>query len=295
MPTIAVIGTGNMGAPMSRNLVLGGFDVKAYDLVHAKTRALVEAGVVACDSHADAITGSDIILTMLPSETEVRDVVCGPVFEHASAGTIIIDSSTINLEDARDLHELCHDKGLGFLDAPVSGGTMGADSGNLTFMVGGKADTLQEAGPAFEPMAKNIIHCGGAGMGQATKMCNNLMLGIQMASVAEAFNLAKRVGLDEGKLFEVAGQSSGNCAAMNVFCPVPGLVDSAPSTHGYQPGFTAELMLKDMNLALTMANHQSLDLRTGEIAKTLYQQLVDNGDAKMDFSSIYCLLQRADQ
>ena len=191
---------------MSRNLAQGGFAVRAYDLVADKTQALVDAGVTACASHAEAITSSDVVLTMLPSEVEVREVVCGPVFESARPGSIIIDSSTINLEDARDLHRLCV-KGAYPFDAPVSGGTMGAASGNLTFMVGGNSETLQAATPVFEPMAKNIIHCGGAGMGQATKMCNNLMLGIQMASVAEAFNLARRVGLDEGKLFEVAGQS----------------------------------------------------------------------------------------
>ena len=292
MTTIAVIGTGNMGAPMARNLARGGFKVKAYDLVAEKTQALVDDGIVACDSHAEAITDSQVVVTMLPSELEVRDVVCGPVFEQASSGCIVIDSSTINLDDARNLHQQCRERGLRFLDAPVSGGTMGAASGNLTFMVGGEADTLASARPVFEPMAKNIIHCGGAGMGQATKMCNNLMLGIQMASVAEAFNLAKRVGLDEGKLFEVAGQSSGNCAAMNVFCPVPGLVDSAPSSHGYRPGFTAELMLKDMNLAIAAAARQALELRTGETARTFYQQMVDNGEAAIDFSSIYRLLQQ---
>ena len=287
MPTVAVIGTGNMGAPMSLNLLKGGFTVKAYDLVEEKTKALVDSGIVACKNHAEAIEGSDVVLTMLPSETEVRSVVCGPVFDHAGSGTIVIDSSTINLDDARELHELSEQKGLRFLDAPVSGGTMGAASGNLTFMVGGKVDTLEAARAYFGPMAKNIIHCGGPGMGQASKMCNNLMLGIQMASVAEAFNLARRVGLDEAKLFEVAGQSSGNCAAMNVFCPVPGLVESAPSTYDYRPGFTAELMLKDMNLALAAAQKNSLELNTG-----VYQQMVDEGDGQTDFSSIYRLFKR---
>ena len=168
MPTIAVIGTGNMGAPMSLNLVRGGFRVKAYDLIEDKTRALEEDGVIACNSHAEAISGSDVVLTMLPSEVEVRSVVCGPVFEQARPGTIVIDSSTINLDDARDLHGLCEGKNLRFLDAPVSGGTMGAASGNLTFMVGGSADTLKIADQYFQPMAKTIIHCGGPGMGQAT-------------------------------------------------------------------------------------------------------------------------------
>ena len=294
MPTIAVIGTGNMGAPMSLNLVRGGFTVKAYDIVEEKTRALEKDGVIACGSHAEAIIDSDAVLTMLPSEVEVREVVCGPVFENAAADTIVIDSSTINLDDARELHALSQEKDLRFLDAPVSGGTMGAASGNLTFMVGGETSTLQAARKIFEPMAKNIIHCGGPAMGQATKMCNNLMLGIQMASVAEAFNLARRVGLDEAKLFEVAGQSSGNCAAMNVFCPVPGLVESAPSSNDYLPGFTAALMLKDMNLALAAAQRNTLDLNTGKTARKLYQQMVDEGDAEIDFSSIYRLFKRAE-
>jgi len=295
MTTVAVIGTGNMGTPMSINLRKNGFTVKAYDPVEEKLDNLMAFGIEKCRSHEEAIDGADFVLTMLPSGVEVKEVYYCAVFPSASRGCRLIDSSTIDLADAGEIHLAAAKKGFDMLDAPVSGGTVGAANGTLTFMVGGEKSVLGASKGVFDAMGKMTIHCGKNGMGQAAKMCNNLMLGIQMASVAEGFNLAKRCGLSDRTLFEVATRSSANCFSLRTFCPIPDIVETAPSTHGYQPGFSTELMLKDMNLALNAANQENLNLEIAEAARSLYRLFNDCGNGEKDFSAIYRFIEERNQ
>ena len=276
-----------MGHPMSVNLNQAGFRVKVHDLVESKMDALVPLGIVKTASHAEAIEDADFILTMLPSGLEVQSVYDEHILEHARSDALLIDSSTIDTGESKAIHQKASGRGYAVLDAPVSGGTIGAKNGALTFMVGGEADTLERARPVFDAMGKSVIHCGPGGMGQAAKMCNNMMLAIQMASVAEGFRLAEKCGLSHEKLFEVATQSSANCFALTTFCPVPDIVPTAPSSAGYQPGFSAELMLKDLTLALNTAAREGLDLGSAKAAEPRYQSLVDQGRAQIDFSAIY--------
>ncbi len=289
--TVAIIGTGNMGAPMAINLARAGFTVRAFDIVAAKLSPLVEFGVVACNSHQDAVDSASVILTMLPTGKEVADVYQNHVFGKVNHQTVLVDSSTIDLKTALDMHSLAAESGYSMLDAPVSGGTAGAQSGNLTFMVGGEPDQLQSVRAALGAMAGKIIHCGAKGMGQAAKMCNNLMLGIQMMSVAEGFRLAQAVGLSEETLYDVALNSSGNCAALTAFNPIPGLLPNTPSSNNYQPGFSNDLMLKDMNLALAAGEEASIPLDLTKSAGALYQAFSDSGRGALDFSAIFNLHQ----
>lgn len=291
MRTIAVIGTGNMGAPMSRNLAAAGFQVRVFDIVREKMLPLAAAGIHVCDSHQQAMAGADLVLTMLPTAVEVRDVFERHSIRHAMPGCLLVDSSTIDLEDARRLHQRASDAGFPMLDAPVSGGTAGAASGKLTFMVGGEADTLSMAGPALDAMGARTIHCGGPGMGQAAKMCNNMMLGIQMASVVEGFHLARRVGLSNEKLYEVASTSSADCFSLTAFCPVPDVVPASPANRDYRPGFSTDLMLKDMGIALNAADQLALPLTLAPVAEALYRRFRDDGFGDLDFSAIYRLLE----
>ncbi len=289
---IAVIGTGNMGAPMATNLAKAGFEVSVFDLVESKMQAIAEHGITICKNHEKAISDAEIVWTMLPTGLEVADVFENHLFKYCPADCLFVDSSTIDLNDARNIHKATNDNGFKMLDAPVSGGTVGAHNAALSFMVGGDAQSLAKAQPAFEAMGKAIVHCGEAGMGQAAKMCNNLMLGIQMISVAEGFRLAQEVGLNEQTLFDVATASSADCFALRTFCPIPELVDTAPSTNNFNPGFSSELMLKDLSLALSAAKAAGIQLQFGENAADQYRTLVESGDAKMDFSSVIKLINK---
>ncbi len=280
-----------MGAPMSVNLSEAGFTVNAYDLVTEKLDALTPHGINKCSSHEEAIRNADIILTMLPSGDEVKDVYYRHVSQSGDTKSLLVDSSTIDLMDAKEIHSAMKAKGFSMLDAPVSGGTIGAANGALTFMVGGDPNDMKDASVIFDVMGKTTIHCGLGGMGQAAKMCNNMMLGIQMASVAEGFKLAQHCGLSDEKLFDVATQSSGNCFSLTTFCPIPGIVATSPSSNGYQPGFSTELMLKDMGLALNAANNAGLKLQTAITAKEIYQAFSDQGNDHKDFSAIFTSLQ----
>ncbi len=280
-----------MGAPMSLNLVKAGFSVKAYDLVEEKLDALVPQGVHKCHSHAQAIENADAILTMLPTSVEVKDVYQNHVLPLEPTQSILIDCSTIDLTDAKELHQIVQSQGFSMLDAPVSGGTVGAANGTLTFMVGGSPEHIKAASALFDAIGESTIHCGEGGMGQAAKMCNNMMLGIQMASVAEGFKLAQHCGLTSEKLFEVATQSSGNCFSLTTFCPIPNIVPTSPSSNDYQPGFSTGLMLKDMNLALNAAKNANLNLQTATVAKQIYQSFSDQGNGHKDFSAVFTSIQ----
>ncbi|MBX2867076.1 MAG: 3-hydroxyisobutyrate dehydrogenase [Acidiferrobacterales bacterium] len=287
--TVAIIGTGNMGMPMAINLAKAGFQVRAFDIVLEKLTPLIEYGVIACCSHQDALESAELVLTMLPTGTEVSDVYQNHVIASASRDAVLIDSSTIDLKTAVEIHTLAIENGYRMLDAPVSGGTAGAQSGNLTFMVGGESESLQSVTQVLQAMAGKIVHCGKSGMGQAAKMCNNLMLGIQMVSVAEGFRLAQAVGLSEQTLYDVALNSSGNCAALTAFNPIAGLLPDTPASRDFQPGFSNDLMLKDMKLAIAAAKANSVPLDLAHRASALYQQFSEHGHGSMDFSAIFNL------
>ncbi|MCL4108003.1 UNVERIFIED_CONTAM: hypothetical protein GTU68_017031 [Idotea baltica] len=279
-----------MGSPMATNLAKAGFDVSVFDLIESKMLAIAEHGVTVCENHQQAVSDADVVWTMLPTGVEVADVFNNQLFKYCNDDCLLVDSSTIDLNDAREIHQAATKNGFSMLDAPVSGGTVGAHNGALSFMVGGDAQSIKIAQPAFDAMGKTLVHCGDGGMGQAAKMCNNLMLGIQMISISEGFRLAQEVGLNEQTLFDVATTSSGDCFALRTFCPIPDLVETAPSSNGFKPGFSSELMLKDLNLALNAAKAAGIELPFGDNAAQQYKALVDSGDARVDFSSVIKLI-----
>jgi 3-hydroxyisobutyrate dehydrogenase len=288
MAQIGFIGLGNMGLPMAQNLVKAGHAVRGYDVARAAVDKLVEAGGAAADSIAEACKDMDAIITMLPAGQQVREVYLGPsaVLASASPGTLLIDSSTIDVETARAVAEAAGSRGLAMVDAPVSGGVTGAQNATLTFMVGGPDEAFARAKPLLEAMGKTIVHAGGAGNGQAAKICNNMVLGASMIVVSEAFLLAEKLGLDAQKLFDISSKSSGQCWSMTSYCPVPGLVPASPANRDYQAGFTAAMMLKDLKLAQEAAKATHATTPLGAGATVIYQQFVEHGDAGMDFSGI---------
>lgn len=285
MKTLAFIGLGNMGGPMATNLVTAGYDVRGFDLVVERVQAAEAQGVQPAGSAAEATRGADVVVTMLLAGQSVLSVYeeTLPVAEQC---TLFIDCSTIDVASARMAHTMAADGGMLSLDAPVSGGISGAMAGTLTFMVGGSANAFAQAEPLFQIMGGKVVHCGAAGDGQAVKICNNMMLGIQMASVCEGFVLAHELGVDPAKLFEVSSTSSGQCWSLTTYCPEPGLVASAPANNEYQPGFAADLMLKDMNLALDAAKRQGLALDVAVVAQAIYARFADEGFGDVDFSGI---------
>jgi 3-hydroxyisobutyrate dehydrogenase len=284
MKRIAWIGLGNMGLPMAQNLKKAGFAVSGFDLA-PEMRARAEAsGLDVSGTIAKAVEGCDAAITMLPAGDAVRTVVAELV---ASVGsnTLLIDCSTIDVDSARAVHRLSAAHGLAALDAPVSGGVGGASAGTLTFMVGGDAEALGRARPLFQAMGRKTVYCGGAGSGQAAKLCNNLILGISMIGVCEAFALGERLHLSHAALFEVAANSSGQCWALTSYCPVPGLVPTSPANRDYAPGFSAGLMLKDLTLAENAAREMGAPEGLAARARALYASFAAKaGDT--DFSGI---------
>jgi len=277
MSRIGFIGIGNMGAPMACNLNNAGHEVVAYDLLQENLDQIAARGVKIADSTAAAVAGADVLFTMLPGGSQVESVYLSHVFRVAKPGTLMIDCSTIDIESCRTVHDAAASYRFPMVDAPVSGGVSGATAGSLTFMAGGEQESVSSALPLLEILGKNIVHCGAPGTGQAAKICNNMMLGIQMASVAEAFVLSERLGLDAGKLFEVASTSSGQCWSLTSYCPVPGLVEASPANNNYEPGFASALMLKDMNLALEAAEIFGAKLKLAKLAASLYSSYFDTG------------------
>jgi 3-hydroxyisobutyrate dehydrogenase len=288
MATIGFIGLGNMGLPMAHNLLRAGHAVNGFDIQSSPVERTVAAGGKAATSIADACSGADVIITMLPAGEHVRASYLGDagVIAHAKAATLLIDSSTIDVTTARAVSEAADQKGLVMLDAPVSGGVGGAQAGTLTFMVGGTEEGFARAKPILESMGKTIVHAGGAGNGQAAKICNNMILGVSMIVVAEAFLLAEKLGLDAQKLFDISSKSSGQCWSMTSYCPVPGPVPSSPANRNYQAGFTAAMMLKDLRLAQEAARACGAVTPLGAGAAALYRQYAEDGKAAEDFSGI---------
>ncbi len=285
MATIAFIGLGNMGGPMAANLVKAGHKVVAFDLVAASRNQAQSDGAAIAESSVAAVKGADIVITMLPAGKHVLSV-WNEILPAVTKGALIIDSSTIDVESAREAHALAAKHGVLSVDAPVSGGTGGAKGATLTFMCGGEDKAFAAAKPVLENMGKKIVHCGGAGAGQAAKICNNMILGISMIGVGEAFVLAEKLGLSHQALFDVASTSSGQCWAITSYCPVPGPVPTSPANNGYKPGFAANLMVKDLTLAQDAASTAGAVTPLGRHAQEIYQAFDAAGHGGVDFSGI---------
>ena len=288
MARIAFIGLGNMGLPMAINLIKAGHQVEGVDLNPASLAKLKEAGGTPVEFAKVAASRADVVITMLPAGKHVREVYLGVngIVENANAGTLLIDCSTIDVDSARAVAAAATGKGLLMLDAPVSGGVGGASAGTLTFMVGGSTQAFVRAESILQKMGKTIVHAGDAGTGQAAKICNNMILGISMIAVSEAFVLAEKLGLDHQKLFDIASKSSGQCWSMTTYCPVPGPVPTSPANRDYQPGFTAAMMLKDLRLAQDAAKSVAAKTELGADAERIYAAFADSGAAETDFSGV---------
>jgi 3-hydroxyisobutyrate dehydrogenase len=292
MAEIGFIGLGNMGGPMAANLVKAGHKLIGFDMSGPALDRLAAAGGSKAASAAEAVKGAEIVITMLPAGAHVRAVYegAGAVLASARKGALLIDCSTIDVETARAVGKASKAAGFGMLDAPVSGGVGGAAAGTLTFMVGGEDGDFARAEPILQAMGKNIVHAGPSGSGQAAKICNNMLLGISMIGVCEAFALAEKLGLDFRKLFDISAKSSGQCWSLTTYCPVPGPVPSSPANRDYQAGFTAEMMLKDLRLAQQAAQSAGAATPLGAEAAALYGLMVNGGAGSADFSAMFRFL-----
>ena len=292
MARIGFIGLGNMGRPMAGRLIAAGHDVRGFDVAAPARDAAAAAGIPLAPDMGAAARGADAVFTMLPAGDHVRAVYCGDGGLLAAAGpeTLLVDCSTIDLEAARDVHREASARGFAMLDAPVSGGVGGAEAGTLTFMVGGAAEAVARAEAPMGAMGRNIVHAGGPGNGQAAKMCNNMVLGVSMIAVSEAFALAERVGLDAQTLFDIVSTASGQCWSLTSYCPVPGPVPTSPANRDYEAGFTAAMMLKDLRLARGAAQASGASTPLGSHAAALYEQYCADGGEGSDFSGIVRML-----
>jgi 3-hydroxyisobutyrate dehydrogenase len=288
MAKVGFIGLGNMGLPMAANLIKAGHAVSGFDVNEDAGARLAAGGGTKAQSIAEACKDAEVVITMLPAGEHVREVYLGDggVLAAVAPATLLIDSSTIDVETAREVAQAARAKGLAMIDAPVSGGVAGAQAATLTFMVGGRDEAFERARPLLEAMGKTIVHAGGPGNGQAAKICNNMILGASMIVVAEAFLLAEKLGLDAQKLFDISSKSSGQCWSMTSYCPVPGLVPTSPANRDYKAGFTAAMMLKDLKLAQAAARATHATTPLGAGAAAVYDRFVDSGDGGVDFSGI---------
>lgn len=288
MTSIAFLGLGNMGGPMSANLVAAGHTVRGFDPVPTAAAAAAGNGVTTFDSAAEAVAGADVVITMLPNGDLVKRCYAD-VLPAATAGALFIDSSTISVDDAREVHALAESHGVSQLDAPVSGGVKGAVAGTLAFMVGGDDDALERARPVLEPMAGKVIHCGTAGAGQAAKVCNNMVLAVQQIAIGEAFVLAEKLGLSAQSLFDVITGATGNCWAVHTNCPVPGPVPTSPANNDFKPGFATALMNKDLGLAMDAVKSTGSAAPLGRHAAEIYAEFATDHGA-LDFSAVIEML-----
>lgn len=288
MTRIGFIGVGNMGGPMAKNLINAGHEVKAFDLSQAALDTAVGAGATAAASIADAATGVEVVITMLPAGQHVRSVYLddGGIVGAAAAGTLFIDSSTIDVDSARAVAKAAGEAGFEMIDAPVSGGVGGAEAGTLTFMCGGSEDAFAKAKPLLDAMGKTIVLAGPSGNGQVAKICNNMILGASMIAVSEAFVMAEKLGLDHQKLFDISSTASGQCWAMTSYCPVPGPVPASPANRDYQAGFTAAMMAKDLRLAQEAAQSVRAATPLGAAAAAVYSLYENAGNGDVDFSGV---------
>ncbi|QCB95726.1 3-hydroxyisobutyrate dehydrogenase [Arthrobacter sp. PAMC25564] len=289
--TIAFLGLGHMGGPMAVNLVKAGYSVTGFDLVPAALESARAHGISTADTAAGAVAGAAVVLTMLPSGRHLLDAYRGTggqpgLLEAAGPDTMFLDCSTINVDEAREAAELAIAAGHRAVDAPVSGGVVGAEAGTLTFMVGALSEDFEAVKPMLEVMGKRVVHCGEHGAGQAAKICNNMILGVSMIAVSEAFVLGEKLGLTHQALFDVASAASGQCWALTTNCPVPGPVPTSPANRDYQPGFAGALMAKDLKLALNALTSTGVAARLGPLASEIYDTFAAEGGAGRDFSGI---------
>ncbi|NOH72374.1 3-hydroxyisobutyrate dehydrogenase [Vibrio pectenicida] len=293
MNTIAFIGLGNMGGPMAENLLAAGFKVKVFDLMPEVVKSLESVGAIATSSISEAVKGAETVVTMLPASQHVKDVYLGDdkgttgLLDLVDDGAFLIDSSTIDPHSAKMVAARAAQKGLDFVDAPVSGGVAGAKAGTLTFIVGGSEVAFAKAENVLKHMGKNIFHAGNAGDGQMGKICNNLMLGILMSGTCEALNLGIDNGLDPKVLSNIMLQSSGRNWALELYNPCPGVMDTSPASNDYRPGFMSKLMLKDLGLGLDAASMSQSSVPMGSLARNLYAFHNANGNEELDFSSLF--------
>lgn len=289
---VAFIGLGNMGGPMAANLIAAGYELTVFDLVEQSMADAAALGATRADSAAAAVDGADFVISMLPAGQHVRELYLGEADLLAAIDprTLVIDSSTIDAETSREVAAAAADKGVTMLDAPVSGGVNGARTGGLTFMIGGEFNAVEQARPLFEVMGKNVFHAGPAGAGQVGKMCNNMLLGILMTGTSEAINLAVANGLDPAVISEIMKNASGGNWALNVYNPYPGVMDNAPASNGYAPGFGVDLMLKDLGLAMDSSLKNGVVTPLGSVARNMYALHSRAGQGGRDFSSILQML-----
>jgi 3-hydroxyisobutyrate dehydrogenase len=285
MPHIGFIGLGNMGGPMAANLVKSGEHVRGFDVAAASREAAAGDGVEIAANARSCVENAGVVITMLPAGEHVLSV-WNDILPEANQGTLFIDCSTIDVASARAAHKRAAERGIATLDAPVSGGVGGARAATLTFMVGGSAHAFARGKPVLERMGKRVVHCGEAGNGQAAKICNNMILGISMIAVSEAFVLGEKLGLSHQALFDVAAASSGQCWSLTSYCPVPGPVPTSPANNDYKPGFAAALMLKDLKLAREAAQSAKVDAELGARAAEIYERFAAQGHSGTDFSAI---------
>ena len=288
---VAFLGLGHMGLPMARNLVGAGHDVVGFDVVPGAREAARASGLRVVNAATDAVADAEVVITMFAAGHQVIDAYRGGagrpgLLAAAPGGILFVDCSTIAVDEARAAHALAEAAGLRSVDAPVSGGVVGAENATLTFMVGGSDADVDAARPLLEVMGARVVHCGGPGLGQAAKVCNNMILAASQIVVAEAFVLGERLGLSHQALFDVAAHASGQCWALTTNCPVPGPVPSSPANRGFEPGFAGALMDKDLGLAEKAVELTGVDARMGMLARTIYREFVDGGGAGRDFSGI---------
>lgn len=278
---IGFIGLGNMGGPMASNLVAAGHEVTGFDLVTP-----CPEGVATASSAPQAAQGADVVITMLPNGAILQSV-ANEIIPAMYPNACFLDCSTVDVESARIVAAQAQAAGLLAVDAPVSGGTGGASGGTLTFMAGGSEESFAKVEPLFDIMGQKAVHCGEAGAGQSAKICNNMILGVTMIATCEAFAMADKLGLDRQKMFDVVSTSSGYSWTMNAYCPAPGVGPQSPADNGYQPGFAAELMLKDLGLSQQAAESVDADTPMGALANALYQKFVQDEDGLgQDFSAM---------
>ncbi|EXF26046.1 3-hydroxyisobutyrate dehydrogenase [Nesterenkonia sp. AN1] len=287
-PSVAFIGLGNMGGPMAANLVQAGVAVSGFDLSAEAVAIARSKGIETVTDPLEAVATSDVVLTMLPSGQHVLSAYQDSpgLLSAARPGTIFLDCSTINISEAQQAAELAERAGFRAADAPVSGGVVGAEAGSLAFMAGGRPEVFEEIRPLLEIMGGRVVHCGGSGLGQAAKLCNNMILGVSQIAVAEAFVLGERLGLDHQALYDVVSNASGQCWALTTNCPVPGPVPSSPANRDFTPGFAGALMAKDLTLATNALQDQGVDAQLGRLAAAIFSEFAQGPGARQDFSGI---------
>ena len=293
MARIAFIGLGNMGLPMARNLVAANHEVTGYDIVAGAVEAFATEGGTTAETAEACLQGAEFVVTMLPEGRHVREVYTEIIIPNAPGDAVLVDCSTIDVETAREVAARADEAGFAMLDAPVSGGTGGAEAGTLTFMVGGSADGFLRVQPLLDAMGRTVVHVGDAGTGQVAKICNNLILGISMIATCESLSMGQKLGVDIDALFSIISQSSGQSWVLTSYCPVAGPVPASPANRDYQPGFTTAMMAKDLRLALDAAGTAGQATRLGAEASRMFDEFLEAGGGALDFSAIYRKIEAA--